>query len=364
MSAPIHKYSTDSSSSRRWITILLIVILVAAAAFAGIAFYISMQSPDIAKTTSGFTGPAPPPPPHYYCPLDGTEVPNRASTTKRPIVVQVDNAPAARNQAGLSQADIVYESMAEGDVTRFSAIFACHEADEIGPVRSARLINLELVPEYSALLANSGASAGVAALLYATSDIPNIDDNAFHDAAYWRMGDRFAPHNLMTSTAGIRNGAAGAGHEITASLVPLTFKEDSPAPLVNSISVPYSSIVDVSYSYDPASNSWMRFIGGDAHVDTATGSQLAPKNVVIQFAVASESGILEDAGGNYSVEYGLTGTGRALVFLDGQVIEGTWTRPDRSSVTQYVDASGKVIPLNRGQTFVQVVPTGFQAAWS
>jgi len=168
----------------------------------------------------------------------------------------------------------------------------------------------------------------------------------------------------MTSTAGMRNAAAGAGHEITASLKPLTFKEDSPAPVISSISVPYSAIVDVSYSYDPASNSWLRFIGGDEHIDVATGLQLAPKNVVIQFVEGHESNIIEDEGGNYSMEYSLTGTGRALVFLDGQVIEGTWTRPDRSNVTQYVDATGKTIALNRGQTFVQVVPTGFQPAWS
>ncbi|MDO8735765.1 MAG: DUF3048 domain-containing protein, partial [Thermoleophilia bacterium] len=260
MSAPMHKYSSDPSTSRRWIAIILIIILVAAAGFAGFAFYISSQGPDPARTAAGFTGPKPPPPPHYYCPLDGTEVPNRAAASKRPIVVQVDNAPPARNQAGLSKADIVYEAMAEGEVTRFSAVFACHEADVVGPVRSARLINFELVPEYSAILANSGASKGVSELLYETSSIPNIDDNAFHDAAFWRADDRVAPHNLMTSTASIRNAAAGAGFEVTASLVPLTFKEDTPAPVVNSISVPYSGIVDVTYRYDPATNSWLRFI--------------------------------------------------------------------------------------------------------
>jgi len=168
----------------------------------------------------------------------------------------------------------------------------------------------------------------------------------------------------MTSTAGIRNAAAGAGFEVTATLVPLTFKEDTPAPVISTISVPYSGIADVSYRYDPATNTWLRFIGNEPHMDANTGTQIAPKNVIIQFVEASESSIIEDEGGNHGMEYKLLGTGKALIFRDGQVIQGTWSRADRNQVTQYVDASGKVIPLNRGQTFVQVVPQGFQPSWS
>ncbi|MDO8736029.1 MAG: DUF3048 C-terminal domain-containing protein, partial [Thermoleophilia bacterium] len=100
------------------------------------------------------------------------------------------------------------------------------------------------------------------------------------------------------------------------------------------------------------------------HTDASAGSQLAQKNVIIQFVESGESSIIEDEGGNYGLEYILIGTGKVLIFRDGQVIEGTWTRPDRNQVTQYVDASGKAIPLNRGQTFVQVVPLGFQPSWS
>lgn len=363
MSAPIHKYSSDSGSARKWIIILLIVLLVGAAGFAGYAFYITRQGPDHGRSVTGFTGPTPPPAPQYNCPLDGTEVPDRAAATQRPIVVQVDNAPAARNQAGLSKADIVYEALAEGQITRFSAIFACHEADVVGPVRSARNIDLELVPEYDALLSNSGASEGVTALLEATPDIPNINHNNFSEA-YWRTDGHAAPHNLMTSTAGLRKAAARAGHATTASLVPLTFKDDAPAPAVTNISVNYSGWADVSYRYDPAGNSWLRFIGGEAHKDAESGAQLAPKNVIIQFVPSYVSDIVEDASGDRGMEYTLTGSGKVLIFRDGQVIEGNWSRPNRSDVTQYYDATGKVIPLNRGLTFVQLVDTSFQPSWS
>jgi hypothetical protein len=364
MPATMQKYSSDHSTSRRWIPVVLIVILVIAAGFAAFAFYITHRSPDTARSAAGFTGPNPPPPPQYNCPLDGTIVPNRAAASQRPIVVQVDNAPAARDQAGLSKADIVYEAMAEGQVTRFSAIFACHEAEVIGPVRSARLIDLELVPEYGALLADSGSSEGVTAALEATPDIPNINDNNFHDAAYWRTDDRVAPHNLMISTAGIRNGAAAAGNAVTARLPSLIFKDDTPAPAVSSISVPYSPWADVNYKYDAASNGWLRFHGNEVNKDAETGKQLAPKNVIIQYVPSSESDIIEDAGGDHGMQYALTGSGRALVFRDGQVIDGIWSRPNRGDITQYYDAAKKPIALNRGLTFIQIVDTSFQANWS
>lgn len=362
MSTPIHKYSSESSSSRRWIAIILIIVLVAAAAFAGVAFYLANKGPEPAKTAGTFTGPVTPPPPEYNCPLDGTKVTSFAATEKRPVLVQVDNAPAARPQSGLSQADIVYEAMAEGDVTRFSAIFACREVDAIGPVRSARLINLELVPEYTALLSNSGSSRGTSDALEAAA-LPNINDPSYPQA-YWRVDDRAAPHDMMTSTSNIRNAAESVGIPATYKVTPLLFKDDAPAPAVTSIGVPYSGIADVSYRYDPGSNSWQRFIGGEPHIDSLNGAQISPKNVVIQYVNISDSDIEEDAGGNMGLIFGLQGTGRVQVFRDGQMVEGTWERTGESSVTWYLDASGKPIPLNRGLTFVQLVPVGFQPSVS
>lgn len=362
MSAPMHKYSSDSGSSRRWIAIILIIILVAAAGFAGFAFYLSNKGPEPAKTAGSFTGPVTPPPPEYRCPLDGSETASFAATEKRPVIVQVDNAPASRPQSGLSKADIVYEAMAEGDVTRFSAIFACREVDSVGPVRSARLINLELVPEYTALLANSGSSRGVSDELEAAA-LPNINHPSYPDA-YWRVDDRVAPHDMMTSTAGIRAAAESAGIPATYKVTSLSFKDDSPAPSVTNIGVPYSGIVDVAYRYDPGTNSWLRSISGEPHMDALSGAQIAPKNVIIQYVNISESSVEEDAGGNMGLIFGLKGTGRVQVFRDGQLIEGTWERTGETSVTWYLDANGKPIPLNRGLTFVQLVPVDFQPSIS
>lgn len=373
MLPPEKKYTIGFNSPHKWITIGLVSLLVASLAFMGWAIYDSRKGPAAAPAVTvadePLPPPPPPPPPKYNCPLDGTEYADKASTINRPIVVQIDNAPAARPQSGLSHADIVYEAMAEGQVTRFSAIFMCREASVVGPVRSARLITLELVPGYTALLANSGASSGVTAELQNRPDIPNINHGGYPDA-YWRTSDRDAPHNLMTSTAGIRQAAAGAGLPVQVEISGPVFKNVSPgvaaatgATAVKTISVSYSAWVDVSYQYDPGTNSWLRFMGGSPHIDTLTSTQLAPRNVIIQYVPVSESSIVEDTGGNLGLTFGLTGTGKALIFRDGQVINAHWKRTATGDVTTYVDSGGRPVPLNVGQTFIQLVPPDFQATW-
>lgn len=351
---------TSTAGSSRWITIGLIALLLSSVAFVGWAVYatqFNQENPHKVVDIDGIR--TIPGVPQFSCPLDGTVVTDRDEASKRPIIFQVDNAPAARPQSGLSQADIVYEAMAEGDITRFSAIFACHEADVVGPVRSARLIMLELVPEYDALLSNSGASEGVSGELEAAGFSQNIN-HVTYGQAYWRAEDRVAPHDLMTSTKNIREAASAAGFAVADRLQPLTFKDDTPAPSISRIGIPYSPITDVSYQYDGGSNSWLRFVQGEPHMDTLTSAQLAPKNVIVQYVSITESDIEEDVGGNRGLVFNLQGSGRVQIFRDGQAYEGTWNRPDATSVTQYVDAAGKPIPLNRGLTFIQLVPVDFQ----
>lgn len=376
MSPLSENFTFDPSTSKKLVTVGLVVLLAASLAFMGWAIYDSRQKPVAGATETVVEEEAllpepPPPPPKYYCPLSGMEFDTKAPTVKRPIVVQVDNAPAARPQSGLSQADIVYEAMAEGQVTRFSAVFACRDADTVGPVRSARLINLELVPEYNALLANSGASSGVSAELAARPDIPNINHPGF-PGIYWRTQDRFAPHNLMTSTTSIRQAASEAGILVEvdragAGPVFRSSPNSAGAPVVGTpartIAIPYSSSVDVGYQYDPGSSSWLRSMGGEPHIDALTKAQIATKNVIIQYVQVIESDIEEDTGGNLGLIFKLTGTGKVVIFRDGQAITGTWQRAGIGEATSYVDAAGKPIPLSPGQTWIQLVPPDFPATW-
>ncbi len=367
--------SSSSGFSQTTVIVLLALLLSGSLAFVGWAVYDSFKGDDVVPVVTTaeeeeaeevVPPPPPPPDPRYYCTLDGTAYDDRGPTRKRPIVIQVDNAPAARPQIGLGRADIVYEAMAEGQVTRFSAVFGCRDAETGGPVRSARLIDLELVPEYQALLADSGASIGVTNELAAAPDVPRINHGAY-PAAYWRVGDRAAPHNLMTSTILLRQVAAEAGIPIEVEVGDgPAFKDDSPAPgNIRHIAVPYSPWAQVSYDYDPGSNSWLRSMQGKPHLDAETGRQLAAKNVIVQYVPSYDSNIIEDASGDRGLIFDLTGSGRVLVFRDGEVIGGTWSRPGSSAVTTYMDDAGRTIPLDRGPTWIQLVPTEFTAvSWN
>ncbi len=359
-------FFTRFKSPHTWITIGLIVLLAGSVAFVGWAIHDSRQSAEAAPVETVVEEeletvkppPPPPPPPTYFCPLDGTEYADRDITLKRAVVVQVDNAPAARPQIGLGLADIVYEGMAEGQVTRFSAVYLCRDAEVVGPVRSARLINLELVPEYQALLANSGASTGVNNAIAADPNVPNMNHGTY-PSAYWRVSDRYAPHNLMTSTSVIRQMAAEAGMPVQVELDGPFFKADAAVPgTLSYISIPYSPWADVSYNYNPADNNWLRFIQGEPHMDAGTSTQLTAKNVIVQYVNSYESNIKEDEN-NYGLIFDLTGTGRLLVFRDGEVISGTWSRPSLGAITTYLDDSGSPIQLNQGPTWIQLVPTEF-----
>ncbi|MDA8166413.1 MAG: DUF3048 domain-containing protein [Actinomycetota bacterium] len=355
-------------SRNKWITAGLIGLLVLSAAFLGWAIWHSRQRQPAAPATVAQTQTAssPPPPPTYKCPLDGTTQTDRNKTMNRPIVIQIDNAPAARPQSGLSKADIVYEEMAEGQITRYNAIFACRDVDTVGPVRSARLIDLELVPEYQALLSNSGASSGTAAALKAASaDVPNLDD-ATVPSAYRRSSNRYAPHNLYLNTAKLRTAAGSMGLSIQVAINGPQFKPDSPAPAqgqVNNIHVDYSPYADVTFNYDASSNTWLRSVDGSPDVDDLTGTQIAPKNVIIQYVNVTTSNIVEDENGNRGLEFAMTGSGKVEIFRDGQAISGQWQRAAKNAVTTYIDASGAVIPLDVGQTWIEVVPLDFQASW-
>ncbi|HEV7214477.1 MAG TPA: DUF3048 domain-containing protein, partial [Chloroflexota bacterium] len=135
----------------------------------------------------------------------------------RPLLFQIDNAPDARPQSGLSSAYAVYETLAEGGITRFTALFLQQRLTDIGNLRSARLVDIDLTQQWDGVLLHVGASAPVQQLLQ-TSGITQLDlDRASNIAAAYRTSDRIAPYNLYTSLERLRPFLAGRGIPVTAT---------------------------------------------------------------------------------------------------------------------------------------------------
>lgn len=289
-------------------------------------------------------------------PLTGEPAPSADAVITRVVSVKIENSPAARPQTGLDRADVVYETLSEGGITRFNALFQSQVPSTVGPVRSARPPDFSIVPQYHALFAHSGGDKAVRTRLKNKTLFSDMDQ-FFNPGPYRRVSDRAAPHNLYLSIAKLRTAAVkNRGYAATATITGLTFvRSSAPATVsVRSISVPFSSSNKVKWTFDASSGVYARSINGKLHVDKASKKQYTARNVVVLWAVEKHYAA---AGAKSQVlDIQLTGTGRATVFSNGQRIDGTWTA-SATAPPVLRDAAGKVVPLTEGNTWFQVIAT-------
>ncbi len=299
--------------------------------------------------------------PLLHCPLDNAvieEMPIRA------VVVTIDNAPKARPQSGLMDADLLYELPAEGGISRYVAVFYHGSSDKIGPVRSARPYLVDIAKEWSAVYVHVGGSNDALSYL-STGSTPYINEFSF-GSYFWRDNARKAPHNLYTSSEKLwqaieKEGWAGR-EKITAwpfladgdtQLAVMQAKADAEGntaamPLTDAIKIDYAAAKN-TYRYDAATGLYLREIGGQPQLDAESGQQLAVANVLVQFV---SSKFLDDAG-RLSID--MVGEGEAWLFSGGAVQKGYWSRDSVNSRTVFYDDDGHEWKLASGKTWIQVV---------
>ena len=282
---------------------------------------------------------------------------------QRPIIVCINNDFAARPQLGTSQADVMYEYLMEGfGITRFSGVFYGDDVGQIGPVRSARLINYYMGALYNAGLACSGASDGVRYTLKHEAPFPYMDidlDDPSNARYSVSIGSDYRTR-LRTSTAPLRRWLADWGVEQSASIRGFTFGgvPGGGAPATG-VTVPYPGGSASAYQYDGGSGRYMRFLGGGVHVDGNSGAQVGVENVIIQFVPHEATDIVEDSLGSTSIRLNLFGGGKAILFRDGQAFEGSWRSDSRGDMPRFYNADGSEVPLKPGKTWISVVPLSY-----
>ena len=293
-----------------------------------------------------------PKPVKYYSQLNGIEIADQAAATKPVTAIMIENSPDARPHSGLKQAEVVYEAIAEGGITRFLALYQQHKPQLIGPVRSLRMYYIDWLAPYQASVAHIGGSA--AALAEVRNGSYRDIDQFFNAGSYWRARDRYAPHNVYTSFEKLD--ALNAAKGYTSSQFTGQARADaapSATPNATSINLNFSSNrYNTHYDYDAASNTYLRSIGGQPSDDREEG-RLAP-SVVIALRV-NETTIMED-GWRQSIV--TTGNGAAQIFQNGTVTEATWQKGSRTEPLKFVDTNGQEIALNRGQTWIGAIPNG------
>lgn len=293
-----------------------------------------------------------------------------AVLNRRPLAIKITNdADAQKKQAGLNKADVIVESRVEYSETRFTAVYQSQDAPRVGPIRSARLIDVELPVIFDAVLAFSGGVEPVRQLLYKSDFGDHILEQARNGSSFYRdmnVGG-LSWNTLFANTATLWNTSTQRGWNMAPQpSAAWAFSEGAPAggAAARQIDLPYPRF-RVNWAYDAGSGRWLRSSGGQPHMDQAAGQQVSAANVVVLGANHVVTLIVEDgterriANGvciNCSIEIQLWGEGPLKILRDGKVYEGRWVRPERHAAFRFVDAQGRDIPLKPGNSWWQVVP--------
>lgn len=321
------------------------------------------------------------------CPLNGALYSKEQRSwweKHRPLGIMVENHKESHPQSGLLGADVVYEAVAEGGITRFLASYHCQVTDVIGPIRSARSYFLDFVSEYgeSPLYvhvggANQDGPADALAQItdYGWTGYNDLNQFSIGFPTFWRDYDRLghpaATEHTMYSTPDKLWEFAKKDRKLSdvdekgvvwsKGFTPYNFKEDealSSRPLTSTVHLEFwtkDPNYFVDWLYDKNSNLYKRNNGGKPHVDRNNNQQLISKNIVVLFM--RESHANDGYENNVHLLYRTKGVGKALVFRDGIKIEGTWRKDSRISRTLLFDTRGNPIQLNRGVVWFEILPT-------
>ncbi len=332
------------------------------------------------------------------CPINGEMFTKEQATIwekNRPLLVMIENHKDSRPQSGLSRADVVYEAIAEGGITRLMGVYYCRAAApverkyDVGPVRSARTYFLDWASEYSQYpLYNHVGGANCSPVSPGgpcTTDtrvraLEQIEQYGWLDPNHHSDMNQFALDYKYCRREPERTGETKATeHTVycdTSSLwrlaeernlagwdkdffKPWQFKDDlakTERGTVNNISFDFwqgYKDYSVIWKYNLETNSYLRENGGESHFDFLTQKQIEAKVIVIQFT--KETGPVDS---HKHMLYGTVGSGKALIFQDGKVISGIWEKASRTKRTVFKDAQGREVKFNRGQIWIEVLPLG------
>ncbi|MDO9027755.1 MAG: DUF3048 domain-containing protein [Candidatus Roizmanbacteria bacterium] len=321
------------------------------------------------------------------CPLNGqllTKTQKNIWEGRRPLGMMIENHKDARPQSGLSSADIIYETVAEGGITRFLAIFYCQDASYVGPVRSARIYFLKLLEGYgkNPLYAHVGG-ANTPGPADALGYIKELGWSSFNDLNqfsvpfpyfwrdYERLPGRVTEHTVYSSTKKLwqyakdKRGLTNVDDEGVSwnkGFSSWKFEDDakvSDRGTVNKVDFGFwdslATDFSVVWSYDSKTNSYKRTNGGVLQLDKNTGKALEAKNIVLMFAKESSANDGYEGG---HILYKTVGSGEMLFFKNGQVVKGTWRRDNEETQVKFFDNNNKEISIVRGQVFIEMLPIG------
>ncbi len=277
---------------------------------------------------------------------------------RHPVAVMIENSTAARPQSGLTSADVVYEAVTEGGITRFMGIFSTTLPTKAGPVRSARSYFIDYLSEYDAFYAHAGGSPTAIARIsqYGVKDYPHSSDS------YWREPRKgvASEHTLFTDVSKIFNfGVSKKGWSATADIKPWTFKDPAPtAGVAANVTINFSTgQFNTVWNFDPTRNLYARTMAGTPHKDAVSGEQITVRTLIAISVPHSSNPPYSGTGKESEWTMTTLGEGAATLFQDGVATPARWKKANRTDRLKLYDATtGTEITLNRGKIWVSIVP--------
>lgn len=287
------------------------------------------------------------------CPLTG-ERPRGVNLDRPAVAVKIENSAEARPQSGLEKADLVYEEIVEGGITRFMAIYHCGEATKAGPVRSARFDDPKIGLPHTKVLAYSGAN-GIVEQELKRNGLIGINELNGRNALFRVPPGSTDTHSLYTDTKRVRALATDRGKPGTAQADFLEFgKPSGQAKPARSVTVTFRPNAPIEWRFK--GGEWLRFEEG-VPFESATGGQIAVDNLLVQEVEVNNSGTLVDTAGFASPKLTMTGGGRAFLFREGKVLKGEWRSKEKGRATVFETKSGDPFVFATGSTWVELLPS-------
>lgn len=285
-----------------------------------------------------------------------------ALTAYRPMAVMLDNHSGARPQAGLKSAEVVVEALAEGNITRYMAIFFTSNSEPVGPIRSSRPYFIDRAMEYKALYVHVGGSPQALSDIrkYKVADLDGLTSSG---KVFWRKKHKKMPHNQYSTLEVLRSEADRKKYDSAVEVSHMTYNNDDLTPSgesATSLLMPYrkktskDSGYSVSYQFDPQTMLYNRYINGVAHKDEIDDSQIAAKNLIVQVVPTR---VVDDKG---RLDLELVGSGKGFYLSMGIKVPIQWQKDDRFDRTIYSDETGKELSFNPGKTWIQIVPASMK----
>jgi hypothetical protein len=296
-------------------------------------------------------------------PFTGLWIPEY-ETMIRPVAMQINNLKAAYPQSGISQADIIYETLAEGNITRLLAVFHVYNCEKIGPIRSARHYYLDMAANHDALYMHYGGSPQAYEYIRQKNS-PNLDGLPKPDGVLsWRDPERksiprMLEHSVYTSAALIREAWESAGYRFETAdgfVSGFDFKDEPSPPFgqrADYITIPFSNAYISSFEYDYDKREYIKYQTDEPHIDELTGEPLQFTNLIIQ---RTEVHVIPgDDAGRRDVK--IIGSGNGLYVSNGRAVSIEWSKPSYNETTCYVETkTGQPLLMNPGKTYIAILP--------